>query len=326
MKIFSGTLIFLLIAAPWFIWVSMVNNEFAHFFFIQEHFQRFTTKMHGRYQPMWYFLPILAFGLLPWLLPAFLTLRGIFARKPGGEFDAKFFLVLWIVVVFVFFSVSGSKLPSYILPMFPALALLIGRRLAVAQPRRLLAVQAGLAAATGIAVAAFSSRIPVGADYVCWIVTAAVLLVLASVGAGLAAYRGKPALAVALIAAGSFAGTLTALVSHRTLAPAHSIASQAGAVPRNVPVFAVDFYDHTLPWYLRRTVTMVSYKDELDAAIAWEPQKFIPDLTAFARAWAAAPSAYAVFSSRSFEAIQKETGIPAEVVSRGPRYTIVRKP
>jgi len=129
-----------------------------------------------------------------------------------------------------------------------------------------------------------------------------------------------------LIAAGSFAATLTALVSHRTLAPAYSIASQADAVPQNVPVFAVDFYDHTLPWYLRRTVTMVSYKDELDVAIAWEPHKFLPDLAAFARAWEATPSGYAVFSSRSLANTLKETGIRAEVVSQGPRYTIVRKP
>jgi len=97
-------------------------------------------------------------------------------------------------------------------------------------------------------------------------------------------------------------------------------------VPANATVFAVDFYDHTIPWYLRRTVTMVSYKDELDVAITWEPHKFIPDLAGFARAWAETPGAYAVFSSQRFEALQKELNIPVEVVSRGPRYTLVRKP
>jgi len=91
-------------------------------------------------------------------------------------------------------------------------------------------------------------------------------------------------------------------------------------------VFAVDFYDHTLPWYFRRPVTMVRYKDELEQAIKWEPQKFIPDLAGFARAWTAAPAAYAVFASSSFENLKKETNVPMEIVSRGPRYILVRKP
>ncbi len=91
-------------------------------------------------------------------------------------------------------------------------------------------------------------------------------------------------------------------------------------------MFAVDFYDHTLPWYLRRPVTMVAYKDELEVAIRWEPEKFIADLAGFARAWAAAPRAYAVLSSSSFENLKKEATVPMEIVSRGPRYIIVRKP
>jgi len=70
----------------------------------------------------------------------------------------------------------------------------------------------------------------------------------------------------------------------------------------------------------------VSYKDELDVAITWEPDRFIPDLAGFARAWAATPGAYAVFSSQRFEAMQTELNIPMDVVSRGPRYTLVRKP
>ena len=64
-----GGTVFLLITAPWFIAVSMANPEFAHFFFVQEHFQRFTTQMHHRVQPAWYFVPVLAAGMAPWLVP-----------------------------------------------------------------------------------------------------------------------------------------------------------------------------------------------------------------------------------------------------------------
>lgn len=345
MKPVSGPLVFLAIAAPWFIAVSIRNEEFAHFFFVQEHFQRFTTKMHGRYQPMWFFLPILAFGIAPWLLPFFASLKEFFKRekflqREEEQFNPQLFFAVWAMVVFVFFSISGSKLPSYILPMFPALALLIGRSLALGRPRRLLAAQAALAGAVGVLIAVFSSSIQrisgreianISNSYAPWLVAAGVLLAVASIAAAIAAWRGRTMASVALLAAGSFACTLTALVGHGTLSPAYSVASQARdlqaqGLSGNARVFAVDFYDHTLPWYFRRAVTMVGYKDELEIAIRWEPQKFIPDLAGFARAWAAAPAAYAVFSASSFENLKKEAAVPMEVVSRGPRYIIVRKP
>jgi 4-amino-4-deoxy-L-arabinose transferase-like glycosyltransferase len=339
MKVFSGPALFLAIAAPWFIAVSLRNGEFAHFFFVQEHLQRFTSKMHGRYQPAWYFLPILAFGLAPWLLPffssLFSSLRNAFinkSEKRSDGFDPALFLALWASLVFAFFSVSGSKLPSYILPIFPAVALLIGRWIERARPRRLLAAQCALACVAGIALAFLGSLVSgkfspeLAAGYVPWLRVAGAILAVASIAAGIAAWRGRTMASVALLAAGSFACTLTALSGHATLSPAYSIASQAGSIPGDAKVFAVDFYDHTLPWYLRRPVTMVAYKDELEVAIRWEPEKFIPDLAGFARAWASAPAAYAVLSASSFEHVKKETSIPMEIVSRGPRYIIVRKP
>jgi len=328
MKIFTGGMLFLAIAAPWFILVSIKNQEFAHFFFIQEHFQRFTSKMHGRYQPMWFFVPILLVGLAPWLLPFLGLFKNIYKwrRESAQTFDAPLFLTLWCIVVFVFFSISGSKLPSYILPMFPALALLIGRWVASAQPRRLLMVQGALAALAALALFAPQLAARFGADYARWLAVAGALLLLASLAGAIAAYRQRIGAAVALLAAGGLLCTLTALVGHRVLAPSYSFESQAAAVPANATVFAVDFYDHTIPWYLRRTVTMVSYKDELDVAITWEPHKFIPDLAGFARAWNATPGAYAVFSSARFDELKKQLDLPMEVVSRGARYTLVRKP
>ena len=61
-----GLPLFLLLAAPWFIVVSARNPEFARFFFIHEHFERFLTTEHRRTGAWWYFLPMLAVGLLPW--------------------------------------------------------------------------------------------------------------------------------------------------------------------------------------------------------------------------------------------------------------------
>ncbi|HXC38254.1 MAG TPA: glycosyltransferase family 39 protein, partial [Burkholderiales bacterium] len=132
-----GLALFLLIAAPWFIAVSLANQEFFHFFFIHEHFERFLTKQHGRYQPFWYFVPVLALGATPWLF----SLAAGFANACKGKavyvapevklsrmrsFNSERFLALWCAVVFLFFSASDSKLGSYILPLFPAAALLTG--------------------------------------------------------------------------------------------------------------------------------------------------------------------------------------------------------
>jgi hypothetical protein len=95
---------------------------------------------------------------------------------------------------------------------------------------------------------------------------------------------------------------------------------------QETPFFTVDAYDHSVPWSLRRTVTMVRYKDELEQAVSWEPGKFIPDLAGFAREWSAAPDPYALFALRDFERLRSELGLPMEVVARGPRYVVVRKP
>ncbi|NJD91029.1 MAG: phospholipid carrier-dependent glycosyltransferase, partial [Geobacter sp.] len=68
MRIVTGLALFFAIAAPWFILVSMRNPEFARFFFIHEHFERFLTKVHSRYQPFWYFIPVLIGIMLPWAI------------------------------------------------------------------------------------------------------------------------------------------------------------------------------------------------------------------------------------------------------------------
>ncbi|HEX7251143.1 MAG TPA: glycosyltransferase family 39 protein [Burkholderiales bacterium] len=328
MKILPGGLLFLVLSAPWFLAVSAANPEFARFFFIQEHFERFTTKMHDRYQPAWFFLPILAAGIAPWILPFFRSLARIDRRGPG------FLLALWALVVFLFFSASGSKLPSYILPIFPALAVLIGAALAGSAPRRLLFAQAMLAVAAGVAIAALSATLsarmgdPLG-QHRAWVFAIALWLAAAAAAAAVAAWRGKLLPAVAFLSVASFGGTSLALAWNSRLEPPASIRDQAAALGPVDPaarVFAVDFYDHTIPWYFRREVTMVGYKDELAQAIAWEPSKFIPDLPGFERAWAGAPAAYAVFSARQFPSLQKQLAAPMEIVSRGSRYVIVRKP
>src|SRR3989344_3315850 len=130
----SGLLLFLVISSPWHILASNANPEFAHFYFVHEHFERYLSKVHDRYQPPWFFIPVLIAGFYPWI--AFLP-QAIGKALPASwsarhQDKESLFLLLWAGLVFAFFSLSDSKLTSYILPAMPPLALLLARHLAQA--------------------------------------------------------------------------------------------------------------------------------------------------------------------------------------------------
>ncbi len=319
----AGPLLFLAITAPWFIAVSVANPEFLHFFFIQEHFQRFTTEMHQRVEPFWFFLPILAGGLGPWLLP--------FLRSLKPRDDATLLLVVWSIVVFLFFSASSSKLAPYILPIFPAAALLVGRTLAENRPARLLVVQAALLFVVCIAVVVALPFVAKNyADYGRWLALAFGLMAAAAACAGFFAWRKAIGASIVALAVGGFAATQIGLAGHLVISDRFSVASTVAQLaelpPPGAPVFAVAVYDHTLPWTLKRTVTMVMHRDELDKEIGWDPAKFVPDLPSFARAWNAAPQAWAFVRPEKLDELRSGLGLSLQEMARGPVYAIVKKP
>jgi len=340
LELVRGGVLFLVIAAPWFIAVSLANPEFAHFFFVQEHLQRFTTRMHHRYQPPWYFIPVLVAGTAPWVL----TLMAGWARgmraAPGAGFDARRFLAIWATTVFAFFSVSNSKLPGYILPILPPLALLAGIWLCGTASRRLLQAQCVLTVVLAAVLAAFSfaggverlagNTAEFTGTYASWLLAGAALLGAGALGALWAARAAALGASLGLLALGVFGCTQLALVGHRTLSANYSVASLVAALPNPVPrdaqIFALEGYDHTMPWVLRRRVTMVGSKDELAKAVRWEPDKFIADLHGFTLVWNTAASAYAFVPVGDFDRIMTATGMSVDILVRGPRYVIVKKP
>ncbi|WP_158095992.1 glycosyltransferase family 39 protein [Cloacibacillus sp. An23] len=124
-----GIILFFAVCAPWFVMVCRENPDFFHFFFVQEHFLRYTTKMHGRYEPFWYFLPMVPAGLVPWaaFLPPLLSRRSVLRSPESAEQKrANIYLLLWCGVILLFYSMSDSKLIPYIVPCLPPLALLAG--------------------------------------------------------------------------------------------------------------------------------------------------------------------------------------------------------
>lgn len=121
-----GIALFFAITVPYFWTICSRDPEFFHFFFIREHFLRYTTQIHSRYEPFWFFLPLLPAGLLPWTgWIASLFGRGSAARD--GE--SSLYLFLWCGVILAFFSLSSSKLIPYITPCVMPLAIAIGATL-----------------------------------------------------------------------------------------------------------------------------------------------------------------------------------------------------
>jgi 4-amino-4-deoxy-L-arabinose transferase-like glycosyltransferase len=119
MKLVRGIALYCLIAAPWFVIISIREKEFFDFFFIDQHVLRFISTKHKRSGPIYYFIPVIFGGMLPWSL--YIPRAFSLAWKRN---ECRLFAI-WSVLLFIFFSVSGSKLPPYILPVFPALAIMI---------------------------------------------------------------------------------------------------------------------------------------------------------------------------------------------------------
>ena len=116
------------LAAPWFIAVSIYAPDFAYQFFVEHHLKRFFGEEYHD-SPMWFYIPVLLVGCLPWSLLVVPFARFLFSRAQAVasfRFREMGFCLLWAGWCVLFFSLSRGKLPPYILPAIPALAVLIG--------------------------------------------------------------------------------------------------------------------------------------------------------------------------------------------------------
>lgn len=130
-KIFSlfspvGILIFIVAVSPWLILAQKENPDFLWFFFVREHFLRFTTKMHGKAEPLYYYLPVIIGGTLPWSVYLIKAWRNKIFKNSLFARDENRLLVVWFLFIFLFYTVSSSKLATYIAPLFIPLALFSG--------------------------------------------------------------------------------------------------------------------------------------------------------------------------------------------------------
>ena len=125
----SAIITFLVVALPWYVVCAWRNPDFVRTFLVAHNVDRYLTSVFQHEQPFWFFGPILLLGLLPWsVLLAGVVRDAVRAmRERALRNSAGFFLGCWVLFPLVFFSFSKSKLPGYILPVFPALAILLAR-------------------------------------------------------------------------------------------------------------------------------------------------------------------------------------------------------
>lgn len=127
----TALLLFLGVALPWHVLAAIRNPEFLDFYFVHEHFTRFLTTLHRRYQPWWFFIPVIIVGFMPWIAFFIGAAKESIIKliKHPKDHQTEAFLWIWILFITIFFSTSNSKLIPYILPIFPALSLLTGHYL-----------------------------------------------------------------------------------------------------------------------------------------------------------------------------------------------------
>ncbi len=342
----KGLALFLLIAAPWFIAVSLINDEFARFFFIHEHFARFTTDVHRRTGAWWYFVPELVIGLMPWTLFVAVRLRDGWRREgERGTLQPLRLLLIWAAFIFMFFSVSHSKLPSYILPVFPALALFAGVEMQRMKPEILSGLAWGLAAIGGVLLLVVllegerlaqmfskdTSPFEIVRYFVPWILASiATFTAGASAAAGL--FRQTACTTgVVVLAFGSLGAGILAMNGHNELSRLYSaddivekIEAEYGPFDRNAPFYSIEMHDQTLPFYLKRTVTLVQYIDEFALGLAAEPEKGIAQVGDWKSRWQALERGYAIMNPHNYQHFTAE-GLPMRLLARDPRRVIVSR-
>jgi 4-amino-4-deoxy-L-arabinose transferase-like glycosyltransferase len=151
-----------LVAAPWYIAMERAHAGYLHYYFVERHVEGYltSTQRHAG-RDWWYYIPVVAGGALPWL--PFASAGGGSARR------ARAIVFVWFFASFVFLSAGESKLATYALPVFPALAIVIGDTLAASTTRsirfRTVFVLFALACALlpFVAVTAVATRFPVHA-------------------------------------------------------------------------------------------------------------------------------------------------------------------
>ena len=263
------------IAAPWYLLCTFFNGwPFIQEFFINQNFARFASTIHGHDRPVYFFLPVLLLLTFPW---TFLLISAV--RRRLGKNEQL--LVWWAIVPFVFFSLSGSKLPGYILPMVPPLAFLFAKELLQPVSRIYkisVFIEAGTIAFIGVAFGFFGNTLNVD-PHVSGMLIFAVTLVMAGILCVMALWL-KPAwLAVFNVAAiTALVVTATTMVFPRfdltdTMRPWEQALAQIAPADQTVFMYKpARWVEYGLQYYRFNRVRGLFSPEELNEVVGNEPR------------------------------------------------------
>lgn len=265
-----GPLLFLTLLLPWLIAMSRRVPDFLPYALGTETLVRLATPGLGRTGPFWYFVPIILVGSLPWSVTAIKGFRssGVW-RNPDGRVDPyTVFLLLWVALPLLFFSLSQSKRPQYVLPLVPAVALLVGhmwRQGGLLCGARAAAVALAIA---GGGIAAAPRLVPhwlaLGPRVQAAVGAAAFPLAVITTAAGLLLWfqrgrRDAALLALSLpFAVMPIAGGRLMREIGRERSAAELAAAVAPALPSGGEVVGIGAFPPSLPFYLRRPIVLTT--------------------------------------------------------------------
>ncbi|CAG9166257.1 Undecaprenyl phosphate-alpha-4-amino-4-deoxy-L-arabinose arabinosyl transferase [Cupriavidus pinatubonensis] len=338
-RFWRWSLLALLVSTPWLVIVSLRNPEFLNYFFIHEHFARFSSSIHERDKPFWFFIVVTLAGVLPFagLLPRTFALNPRYARI-SRSFDSRLFLSLWVLVVLVFFSLSKSKLPLYILPAFPPLAVLIAQGAMSAAPSTLglsfLSLPV-LGAAIGFLLwhptlsAVLLKRELSNASLLhYWGGITMLILVIGGLISFATATRGRPLRAYAIASLATLASLQAGLMASRAFESLSikPIGLQAKAASRSdSEFFNVGQIDRGLAFYSEMAPVIVGARSELDMGFDAEPSKWIPNEDAFVARWTSPGHKLAVMRTETFQRLRPRLGNETTQLSRNGANVLVQR-
>ena len=332
----KGLTLFLILVMPWFILVSQANEQFLHYFFIHEHYERFTSNVHSRNQPWWYFIAVLSVGFLPWIthiISAIFKPEFSWRVKNPGVFEASRLFWVYAVFIFMFFSYSHSKLVPYIIPVFPFLALLAGEKLANNKQftssiivTGILAIAVAIVAWKIVGFAKPNTPISIFLEFRPWLIAASACLAIASLISFF--YRKKQYISIPVIALCSMLAFQMGSWGFQSHSLIRSAKMMADAIrpydEKNIPIYAIDRYQYSLNYYLKRKITVVAYKGNMEFGIGREPGDWIEYEADFMPLWLASNQALAILEQKTYtQWLQKH--VPMKVIYQDPRRIVVAK-
>ena len=132
LKLFWGSIIFFLITVPWYVLVTLENGQaYINSFFGYHNVERFTSVVNGHAAPWYFYFIIVLTFFAPWSVYLPLSIMRSrwwqynYWRKQPRQYHLKIFAFWWFICIFIFFTISITKLPSYVLPLIPAAAILV---------------------------------------------------------------------------------------------------------------------------------------------------------------------------------------------------------